>query len=114
MTIHLLLLVLLSQIFLVAGQLLLKHGMSYTQHATAPFGRVVCEVLAGVCMLTLWFLSWMALLQQLDLSQVYPFEGMSPVLLVIAATVILGERQSRRSRVGVGLIALGTVLVGIS
>ncbi|BFU96116.1 MAG: hypothetical protein NTNFB02_28380 [Nitrospira sp.] len=114
MTIHLLLLALLSQIFLVAGQLLLKHGMSYTKGATVLFGRVVCGVLAGVSMLTLWFFTWMGLLQQLDLSHVYPFEGISPVLLVVAATVILGERQSSRSWVGVGLIALGTVLVGIS
>jgi uncharacterized membrane protein len=53
----------------------------------------------------------MGLLQQLDLSHVYPFEGISPV---IAATVILGERQTWRSWVGVGLIALGTVLVGMS
>ena len=56
----------------------------------------------------------MGLLQQLDLSHVYPFEGISPVLPVIAATVILGERQTWRSWVGVGLIAPGTVLVGMS
>jgi uncharacterized membrane protein len=113
-TIHQLLLVLLSQISLVAGQLLLKHGMNSTSGTNAPFCRVVGYVLAGISMLTLWFFLWMGLLQQLDLSHVYPFEGISPVLLVVAATVILKEPQSWRSWIGVGLIALGTMLVGMS
>jgi len=112
--IRLLLLILLAQVALVAGQIFLKHGMNFTNRATTPIGWVAGNLLAGIAMLTLWFLLWMGLLQRLDLSYVYPFEGISPVLLVLAAFVILKETLGWRSWMGVGLIALGTVLVGVS
>ena len=114
MTIRQLFLVLLSQISLVIGQLLLKHGMNFTTKGATPLGRVIGYIVAGVSMLTLWFFLWMGLLQQLDLSLVYPFEGMSPVLLVVAAAITLKEPQSVGSWIGIGLIAFGTVLVGAS
>jgi undecaprenyl phosphate-alpha-L-ara4N flippase subunit ArnE len=111
---RLLLIVFLAQVFLVAGQILLKHGMNYTKSTTIPARRIVRNILSGILMLTLWFFLWMGLLQRLDLSYVYPFEGISPVLLVLAACVILKESLDRRSWIGVGLIAFGTFLVGFS
>jgi uncharacterized membrane protein len=113
-TIRLLLLVLLAQVALVAGQIFLKHGMNFTERATTPADWVVGNLLAGIAMLTLWFFLWMGLLQRLDLSYVFPFEGISPVLLVLAACLILKETLGWRSWMGVGLIALGTVQVGMS
>jgi drug/metabolite transporter (DMT)-like permease len=113
-TIRLLLLVLLAQVALVAGQIFLKHGMNFTKGATAPARQIAGNVLAGVVMLTIWFLLWMGLLQRLDLSHVYPFEGISPVLLVLASCVILKETLDWRSWMGVSLIALGTFLVGVN
>jgi uncharacterized membrane protein len=113
-TIHLFLLVLLAQVALVAGQVCLKHGMSMTKEGATPVARVAGNILAGVAMLTLWFFVWMGLLQKLDLSYVYPFEGISPLLLVLAACVILKETLGWKSWVGVGLITLGTILVGLS
>ena len=113
MTIHFLLLILLSQTALVSGQLCLKRGMNMTREGTGRV-RVAGCVGAGVAMLTLWFLVWMGLLQRLDLSYVYPFEGISPILLVIAASVILKETLSRKAWIGVGLITLGTLVVGWS
>ena len=98
-------LVLGAQIAQVSGQLLLKRGM------TRSVGRVPL-VLAGVAMLTFWFLAWLKLLQEVDISYLYPFEGISMVLLVLAARVILHERMGRWAWVGVALITLGMVLVG--
>ena len=114
MTILLLCLIILAQIALVAGQIFLKHGMNYTMRERLPFVRIILNILAGITALTLWFLLWMGLMQKLDLSYLYPFEGISPVLLVVAACVILKERLDLKSWAGVCLIALGTFIVGAS
>ena len=111
MTVSLLGPILLSQAALVAGQICLKHGMTAT---TGGGGRTARSVAAGIAMLTLWFFVWMGLLQKLDLSYVYPFEGLSPILLVLAARVILHETLTWQAGLGVSLITLGTLLVGLS
>ena len=107
-------LVLASQVFVVAGQVLLKRGLNLTHQRPVPIGPVANRLGGGVAMLTLWFLIWMGLLRQLDLSQLYPFEGLSPVLLVLAARFLLQETLTWKTWAGVALIAIGTVLVGIS
>jgi undecaprenyl phosphate-alpha-L-ara4N flippase subunit ArnE len=112
-TLSLLGLILLSQAALVAGQVFLKHGMTATTGG-AGGGRTARSVMAGIAMLTLWFFVWMGLLQKLDLSYVYPFEGLSPILLVLAARVILHETLTWQAGLGVFLITLGTLLVGLS
>jgi uncharacterized membrane protein len=109
-----LLLIVFSQIALVGGQLFLKHGMNLTQLETKPKGRIACNITAGIVSLTLWFFLWMGLMQKLDLSHLYPFEGLSPALLVIASCIILKERLDIKSWGGVFLIAVGTLLVGFS
>lgn len=113
MTLRLLLLILLSQLALVTGQLCLKRGMNMTKEGAGRL-RAARGLGAGVAMLTLWFLIWMGLLQNLDLSYIYPFEGISPILLVFASSIILKETLSWKAWIGVGLITLGTVLVGWS
>jgi uncharacterized membrane protein len=113
-TIHLLTLIAVAQVTLVAGQIFLKHGMSMTREVATPLGRVTGSILAGVAMLAVWFFVWMGLLQKLDLSYVYPFEGISPILLVLAACVILKETLGWKSWVGISFITLGTILVGLS
>ena len=107
-------LIVASQIFVVGGQVLLKRGLNLTQ--TLPFARsaVAARLAGGVALLTLWFLIWMGLLRRLDLSPLYPFEGLSPVLLVLAARLFLQERLTWNVWTGVALIAAGTVLVGLS
>jgi uncharacterized membrane protein len=114
MTKLLLFLIILAQIALVAGQIFLKHGMNFTKKEDLLYGRITLNILAGVAALTLWFLLWTGLMQKLDLSYLYPFEGISPVLLVVAACMILKERLDLKSWAGVCLIALGTLIVGIS
>jgi len=107
-------LILTAQVALVAGQVFLKHAMAATTRPTAPRGGMARNLVAGVGMLTAWFLLWMGLLQKLDLSFVYPFEGISPLLLVIAAWIILKEKLTLRTWLGVILIGVGTALVGMS
>jgi uncharacterized membrane protein len=94
---------LLCQLFLVVGQVLLKHAMAPTFRAGA--------LAIGIACLTAWFFLWVGLLQSWELSQLFPFEGLNPVLLVLAAQMFLGERLPPRGWVGVALIAVGVALV---
>jgi undecaprenyl phosphate-alpha-L-ara4N flippase subunit ArnE len=107
-------LVVASQIFVVGGQVLLKRGLNLTHVHPIATRAVVSQLAGGVALLTLWFLIWMGLLRKFDLSLLYPFEGLSPVLLVLAARVILQETLTWKVWMGVGFIAAGTVLVGLS
>jgi multidrug transporter EmrE-like cation transporter len=100
-------LVVLAQAAQVAGQILLKQGMTRTD------GRV-SRVAAGTAMLTFWFLAWLKLLQGLDISYLYPFEGLSLVLLVFSSRIILGERMRGSAWIGVALITTGMILVGLN
>jgi len=100
-------LVVIAQAAQVAGQLLLKSGMTRARGRTA-------RVAAGTTMLLFWFLAWLRLLQELDISYLYPFEGISLVLLVLAARVFLQERLHARTWIGVALITSGMILVGMN
>jgi len=105
---------LIVQVILVAGQVFVKHGMNLTHQSPRPRGRIAANMTAGIGMLALWFCLWMGLLQKLDLSYAYPFEGLSPVLIVLASWVMLKEETSWRLWLGVGLISAGTTIVGFS
>jgi uncharacterized membrane protein len=95
------------QLFLVAGQLLLKRGMGGD--------RVRARwVAAGTACLTGWFFLWIGLLQRWELSRLYPFEGLDSALLVLAAWLFLRERLPWVGWVGVALITAGVALVSAS
>ena len=107
-------LVLLSQLAQVAGQVLLKRGMSQIDQTPRRTGPVLWGLGGGIALLTAWFGLWMGLMQKLDLSQLYPFTGLSPVLMVLAAGLFLRERADWRTWLGVALITAGTVMVAFS
>jgi multidrug transporter EmrE-like cation transporter len=107
MTLVQMILVVVAQTAQVGGQLLLKRGMS------GPRTRILL-VVGGVALLTFWFLAWLKLLQGIDISYLYPFEGISLVLLVVAARVLLREQTSPQAWFGVALITSGMILVGLS
>lgn len=109
-----LVLVLISQVAQVAGQILLKHGMNSFGQEPRQLKKILRGLGGGIALLTVWFLLWMGLLQKMDLSMLYPFQGMSPALLVLAAVIFLKERADWRTWVGFGLITAGTVLVAFS
>src|SRR6185369_11073138 len=98
-------LVLISQFAQVGGQVLLKRGMSEVGKTPRRTGPVLWGLGGGIALLTAWFGLWMGLMQKLDLSLLYPFTGLSPVLMVLAAGVFLRERADWRTWLGVALIA---------
>ncbi len=99
----------LCQLFLVIGQILLKRAM--TSPDPLPWRATAMRLLPGIACMTAWFFLWLGLLQDWELSQVFPFEGLNPALLVLGAWVFLKERVSPSAWAGIALITLGIILV---
>jgi undecaprenyl phosphate-alpha-L-ara4N flippase subunit ArnE len=102
------------QVILVVSQLFLKHAMNLYAHTPRPWSRVIFFGGLFVAAMTLWFLLWLGFLQVMPLSKVLPWEGLSPVLLVIGAALFLRENISRAAWLGIVLISAGVVLVSLS
>jgi uncharacterized membrane protein len=103
-----------SQLCLVTGHLLMKHAMNATNLSPVPWPKVIGRLALGIVVLAGWFFLWAGLLQKRDLSYLFPFEGISPVLIVLGASVFLKEKPTVKTWVGIGLISLGIALVAAS
>jgi uncharacterized membrane protein len=98
-----------AQIFLVIGQVFMKRAMDEKTSRTRS-SRTQSLVL-GILAQTVWFFLWLGLLQHWDLSLIFPFEGLNPLMLVFAAWLILREKLTVATWVGVALITGGLLLV---
>ena len=54
------------------------------------------------------------LLQRLDLSYVYPFQGLSVIIISVTAGFLLKEKLTLQLTIGALLISLGIILVSLS
>jgi len=106
-----LVLCLFCQVLVVAGNLLVKHAMSGTNEPQKSLVRTGIWLFAGIAVLGLWFFLWLGLLSKWDLSRLYAFEGLAPVLVMFSAWLILGEKVSPRGWIGVAMIGAGLTLV---
>jgi uncharacterized membrane protein len=102
------------QLCLVGGQICLKHGMNATHHAPKPWFLILSNVAIALVLMSVWFFLWLGLLQDWELSRLFPFEALSPPLLVLGAWLFLRERIARVAWVGIVLIAAGVLLVSQS
>ncbi len=107
-----LLCVILTELCSVAGQIFFKHAMS--QPEGGPRAKFLGMFLSGIAVKALAFFLWLGLLSKFELSYLYPFEGISPVLLVLAAALFLREKMTLNLWAGVILISAGVVLVSAS
>ena len=114
MTPFLLFLIVLSQLFMVGGQFPIKHAMNCTHQKPKPWKQIVGFFALGIASMTVCFFMWLGFLQKLELSNVFPFEGLSPVILVIGASIFLKEKINPRGWIGILVISLGIVLVSLS
>ena len=73
-------LALLAQGLLVAGQILLKQAMSQALSRRRLMARFACAI---GCM-TVYFFMWLAIARTTPLSQLAPFDALGPVFLVAA------------------------------
>jgi undecaprenyl phosphate-alpha-L-ara4N flippase subunit ArnE len=116
-TFGLLLLILLSESCMVAGQIFFKHAMGEEGQAVgevARSNRKIQFLLLGLVSMTAGFFLWMQLLNHFKLSYLYPFEGLDRILLIAPAMFFLKEKMTLRLWIGMIVIVVGVVLVGLS
>ena len=107
-------LVLISQLALVAGQIFLKHAMTLRERGAGKSAGWIGQLVLGIATMTIWFLLWLGVMHQVELSKLMPLEGISPLLIVLGAAAFLHERLNWRGWAGVGLTCLGVLLVSAS
>ena len=108
------LLILTSLITFVAGQLFLKKGMELTTETDRDSRRFGSFIAGGIVAMTISFFLTLGLLQRFDLSYLYPFQGLSVVLIAITAAITLHEKLTLQLAIGSLLISAGIVLVSLS
>ena len=108
------LIVILSQIALVAAQIVMKRAMSRRELGGEKARGWIGLLVIGIATMTVWFLLWLGVMHQVELSKLMPLEGISPLLIVLGAAVFLRERLNARGWAGVILTCVGVLLVSVS
>jgi drug/metabolite transporter (DMT)-like permease len=97
----------------VGGQLLFKHAMEGSK--TFGFGRDFGRFfLPGMLCMTISFFLTLGLLQRFDLSYIYPFQGLSVIIISLLGGLLLKEKLTMQLIFGSLLISAGVVLVSMS
>jgi uncharacterized membrane protein len=107
-------LILIALVSFVAGQLLLKRAMESTGQNGFRNTRFISLLSAGILLMTISFFITLGLLQHFDLSYLYPFQGLSVIIISVMAAVVLKEKLTLRLTIGAVLITAGVVLVSLS
>jgi drug/metabolite transporter (DMT)-like permease len=98
----------------VTGQLFLKRAMESSREKGFRDARVISFLAYGVLSMSVNFFLTLGLLAHLDLSFVYPFQGLSVIIISLAAAIVLREKLNLRLTIGALLISAGVVLVSMS
>jgi uncharacterized membrane protein len=104
----------IALIAFVTGQLCLKRGMESSAANGFRDKKVLTFLGCGIFSMTINLLITLGLLAHLDLSFVYPFQGLSVIIISVAAAVVLREKLDLRLAIGALLISAGIVLVSLS
>ncbi len=97
----------------VVGQLLFKRAMEMSHKF--GFGKQFAKwFVPGIASMTISFFLTLGLLQHLDLSYVYPFQGLSVIIISLLAAFLLREKVTLQLAVGALLISAGIILVSLS
>jgi uncharacterized membrane protein len=95
----------------VAGQLFFKRAMELLEAAGLRNRKTISILSAGIVSMTISFFLNLGLLQRFDLSYLYPFQGLSVIIITLAAAVLLHEKLTLRLTIGAILITVGVALV---
>ncbi len=106
--------ILTSLVTFVAGQLFLKRAMESTARADFARPRFISLLTAGIFAMTISFFLTLGLLQRFDLSYLYPFQGLSVIIISLSAAIVLREKLTMQLTIGALLISAGIVLVSLS
>lgn len=106
--------ILSSLLSFVCAQLVLKRAMGNTQKSGFRNLRFISRVAGGIALMTISFFLTLGLLQRFDLSYLYPFQGLSVIIISLMAAVMLKEKLTLQLTIGALLISAGIVLVSLS
>jgi uncharacterized membrane protein len=109
-----LVLVLAALLAFVAGQLLLKKAMDAANLHGFRSMKFLWPLAAGISLLGAQFFLNLGLLQRFDLSFIYPFQGLSVIIISITAAIVLREKLTPQLVAGSVLISAGIVLVSLT
>jgi uncharacterized membrane protein len=98
----------------VAGQLLFKRAMELSSALGFRNRRTIFTLSFGIFVMTISFCLNLGQLQHFDLSYIYPFQGLSIIIITLLAAIVLKEKLTFRLTLGALLITAGVVLVSIS
>jgi drug/metabolite transporter (DMT)-like permease len=98
-----------SQLFFVGGQLLLKQAMVATNKPGAK-KTAALRFAGAIGIMSIWYFMWLFCKQHMDVSYQIVLEGISPMLLSLAAVFILRERVGVRTWLAVALISAGIIV----
>jgi undecaprenyl phosphate-alpha-L-ara4N flippase subunit ArnE len=104
----------IALIAFVSGQLFLKRAMESSRLKGFRDAKVITFLGCGIFSMAIHFFVTLGLLGHLDLSYVYPFQGLSVVIISLAAAIVLREKLNLRLTLGALLISAGIVLVSMS
>jgi multidrug transporter EmrE-like cation transporter len=117
-------LIMVSVVFAVSGQLTLKSAMDHippigAQQVKSP-GATIARVAkqprlwAGLFLFGISAVFWLIVLTRLPLSVAYPFVGLTYIIVVFWSRYVLDEHVPPLRWLGVALIAFGIAVVGLS
>ena len=118
-----LILILIPTVTGVAGQLLLKVGMSQLgalEISVAAIPSLIARIILSpyiIVGLAIYFggvFFWLLALNRADLSYVYPFASLSYVLITLASWLLLHEAVPPMRWIGLVVICIGVMLVARS
>jgi len=118
-----LILILIPTVTGVAGQLLLKVGMSQLgalEISVAAIPSLIMRIILSpyiIVGLAIYFggvFFWLLALNRADLSYVYPFASLSYVLITLASWLLLHEAVPPMRWIGLVVICIGVMLVARS
>jgi multidrug transporter EmrE-like cation transporter len=117
-------LLLISVCFAVGGQLTLKSAMTRVGRiggaevadASGTMGRIAREprLWLGLLLFGISAAFWLIVLSRVPLSLAYPFVGVSYILVVLLSRFVLHERVPVLRWIGVGIVATGIAIIGLS
>lgn len=107
-------LIVVSLLSFVVAQIILKRAMELSTEGGFRNSRFISLMIAGVFLMTISFFLTLGLLQRFDLSYLYPFQGLSVIMITVMAAVMLKEKLNLQLTIGSLLITVGIVLVSLS
>jgi uncharacterized membrane protein len=103
-----------SLLSFVVAQIVVKHAMEFSARRGFRNSRFISLMTVGIFLMTISFFLTLGLLQRFDLSYLYPFQGLSVIMVTVMAAVMLREKLTLQLTVGSLLISAGIVLVSLS